>query len=224
MSSCQLTLVCVKQLSVCASESFPITANVPYDAVLSFGFRACTKKPRNCELSFPESVTARQTVFMSFIVSVIIINTKNCRLSIVLTATDQKPQKSLKRWYYPPSHRLNVNVIGQGMWILWGGGSNCPLPLTKPVAINTGLALPRSPWLWNTNPHWMKQRSFSRKRNEISSANIPRVLNRNPKVFTHVSVLTKDTAFPFLLQDLLGLHGFPRLFTVTSEHIPFFTF
>ena len=68
----------------------------------------------------------------------------------------------------------------------------------------------------------MKQRSFSRKRNEISSANLPRVLNRNPKVFTHVSVLTKDTAFPFLLQDLLGLHGFPRLFTVTSEHIPFF--
>ena len=33
-----------------------------------------------------------------------LINTKNCSLSIVLTATDQKPQKSLKRWYYPPSH------------------------------------------------------------------------------------------------------------------------
>jgi len=28
---------------------------------------------------------------------IIIINTKNCSLSIVLTATDQKPQKSLKR-------------------------------------------------------------------------------------------------------------------------------
>jgi len=27
----------------------------------------------------------------------ILINTKNCSLSIVLTATDQKPQKSLKR-------------------------------------------------------------------------------------------------------------------------------
>jgi len=26
-----------------------------------------------------------------------VINTKNCSLSIVLTATDQKPQKSLKR-------------------------------------------------------------------------------------------------------------------------------
>jgi len=28
---------------------------------------------------------------------IILINTKNCSLSIVLTATDQKPQKSLKR-------------------------------------------------------------------------------------------------------------------------------
>ena len=30
-------------------------------------------------------------------VIIIVINTKNCSLSIVLTATDQKPQKSLKR-------------------------------------------------------------------------------------------------------------------------------
>jgi len=37
-------------------------------------------------------------------------------------------------------------VIGQGVWILWGV-ENCHLPLTKPVALNTGLALPRSPWL-----------------------------------------------------------------------------
>jgi len=35
-------------------------------------------------------------------------------------------------------------VIGQGVWILWGV-ENCHLPLTKPVAVNTGLALPRSP-------------------------------------------------------------------------------
>ena len=39
------------------------------------------------------------------------MKTKNCSLSIVLTSTDQKPQTSLKRWYYPPSHRLNVNVM-----------------------------------------------------------------------------------------------------------------
>ena len=39
------------------------------------------------------------------------INTKNCSLSNVLTATDQKPHESLQRWYYPPSHRLNVNVM-----------------------------------------------------------------------------------------------------------------
>ena len=36
-------------------------------------------------------------------------------------------------------------MIGQGVFILWGV-ENCHLPLTKPVAVNTGLALPRSPW------------------------------------------------------------------------------
>jgi len=30
--------------------------------------------------------------------------------------------------------------IGQGVFILWGV-ENCRLPLTKPVAVNTGLAL-----------------------------------------------------------------------------------
>jgi len=35
----------------------------------------------------------------------IMINIKNCSLSIVLTATDQK---LLKRWYYPQSHHPNV--------------------------------------------------------------------------------------------------------------------
>jgi len=35
--------------------------------------------------------------------SIIIINSKNCSLSIVSTATDQKPQKSLKRSYYSAS-------------------------------------------------------------------------------------------------------------------------
>ena len=33
------------------------------------------------------------------------------------------------------------------VWILWGV-ENCRLPLTKPVAVNTGLALPRSPWFY----------------------------------------------------------------------------
>ena len=45
------------------------------------------------------------------LLTLILINTKNCSLSIVLTATDQKPQKSLKRWYYPPSHCPNFNVM-----------------------------------------------------------------------------------------------------------------
>jgi len=31
----------------------------------------------------------------------------------------------------------NFLVIGQGVWILWG----CHLSLTKPVAVDTGLAL-----------------------------------------------------------------------------------
>jgi len=42
------------------------------------------------------------------------VNTQNCSLSIVLMAMDQKPQKSLKRWYYPP-RRLNVNVVLSGL-------------------------------------------------------------------------------------------------------------
>ena len=46
------------------------------------------------------------------------INIKNCSLSIVLTATDQKTQKSLKRWYYTPSHRLNINVMLSNMTCL----------------------------------------------------------------------------------------------------------
>ena len=47
------------------------------------------------------------------------INTKNCCLSIVLTETDQKPQKSLKRWYYPPSHCLDVNVMPSNICLLY---------------------------------------------------------------------------------------------------------
>jgi len=50
--------------------------------------------------------------------NIYVINTKNCSLSIVLTTTDQKPQKSLKRLYYPPSHCLNVNVMLSNMTFL----------------------------------------------------------------------------------------------------------
>ena len=51
-------------------------------------------------------------------------------LSIVLTAMDQKPQKSLKRWYYPPSHCLNVNVMLSNMTFLMIFAVFDPLPLT----------------------------------------------------------------------------------------------
>ena len=58
------------------------------------------------------------------------INIKNCSLSIVLTATDQKPQKSLKRWYFPPSHCLNVSVMLSNMTFLMIFAVFDPLPLT----------------------------------------------------------------------------------------------
>ena len=57
-------------------------------------------------------------------------NTKNCSLSIVLTATDQKPQKSLKKSYYPPSHCLNVNVMLSNMTFLMIFAVFDPSPLT----------------------------------------------------------------------------------------------
>ena len=59
-------------------------------------------------------------------------------------------------------------MIGQGVWILWGV-ENCHLPLTKPVAVNTGLALPRSPWLVKFGsdrpllPWWRKFAIFNTK-------------------------------------------------------------
>jgi len=59
----RFTLVCVKQSSVCAAE-FPVMSNVPYDAVLTPGFRACRKKPRNCESPFPERVTTTATSYI----------------------------------------------------------------------------------------------------------------------------------------------------------------
>ena len=78
------------------------------------------KRTRNGQDSFVVSCVA---VWISFypaprLTILIIINTKNCSLSTVLTATHQKPQKSLKRWYYPPSHCLNVNVMLSNMTFL----------------------------------------------------------------------------------------------------------
>jgi len=48
---------------------------------------------------------------------VTVIDTKNCSLSIALTVTN-KNRKSLKKWYYPPSHRLNVNVMLSNITLL----------------------------------------------------------------------------------------------------------
>jgi len=41
------------------------------------------------------------------------------------------------------------------------------------------------------------------------------------KTFLPFLQILPTAAFPFLLQD--SLYGFPRLFNVTSEHIPSFT-
>jgi len=59
------------------------------EALFDF-FQAVIGTCSNSTLEFTTpSTTSRQLIS--------VINTKNCSLSIVLTATDQKPQKSLKR-------------------------------------------------------------------------------------------------------------------------------
>ena len=59
------------------------------------------------------------------------INTKNCRLSIVLTATDQKPQKSLKRSYYSASRWHSGNVMAGNItfWMIFAVFDPSPLTL-----------------------------------------------------------------------------------------------
>ena len=47
------------------------------------------------------------------------VNIKDCSLSVVLTVTDQKPQKkSLKRWYYSASHWHSGDVMMGNIIIL----------------------------------------------------------------------------------------------------------
>jgi len=50
-----------------------------------------------CFNEFAFTIQVKQKINSTQILGFILINTKNCSLSIVLTATDQKPQKSLKR-------------------------------------------------------------------------------------------------------------------------------
>ena len=58
-------------------------------------------------------------------------NTKNCSLSIVLTATDQKPQKSLKRSYYSASRWHSGNVMVGNITFLMIFAVFDPSPLTR---------------------------------------------------------------------------------------------
>ena len=89
-------------------------------------------------------------LFIIIIVVVfMMINAKNCSLSILLTATDQKPQKSIKRWYYTPSHRLIgtthddhlvVSVVVQNLVeidavisVIWNFQCFCTFGLKTPI-------------------------------------------------------------------------------------------
>ena len=59
-----------------------------------------------------------------------------------------RQRESNRNFFCPNWNALlatNFLVIGQGVWILWWV-KDYPLPLTKPVAFNTGQALPRSLW------------------------------------------------------------------------------
>jgi len=75
----------------------------------------CTKSTPEVILYSIFSTTNVWYFFYIFITNLfgiyLYLNTKNCTLSILLTATDQKPQKSLQKWYYPPSHHVKVNVM-----------------------------------------------------------------------------------------------------------------
>ena len=75
-----------------------------------------------------------------------VMNMKKFSISIVLTATDQKPQKSSKVFYHLRSHRLNVNVMLSNITCdnLWGVEIR-RRTLTRPIAVNIVL-LRRSPW------------------------------------------------------------------------------
>jgi len=75
------------------------------------------------------------------------INKKNRYNSPIFLETS--PWTDLHQiWHSRRGHRRNhlyhFLVIGLGVWILCRV-ENCHLPLTKPVAVNTGLTIPRSP-------------------------------------------------------------------------------
>jgi len=90
-------------------------------------------------------------------------------------------------------------VIGWGVSILWGV-ENCPFPLTKPVAVNTGLALPRSLWSacsYEQTPCTMttaKWLLFDSKRLH------PNILRRVLAVFTR-SAITRPNRYGWNLED-----------------------
>ena len=104
-------------------------------------------------------------------------------------------------------------MIGQGVWILWGV-ENCHLPLTKPVAVNTGLALPRSPWYLYV--HYVAAR-FMR----LSSCHCTDALMEDCFVFdSSAAEIQPDEAVPLLKHTsmLLSHHNFEMASVHKTNH------
>jgi len=75
-------------------------ATVAVTGTISTCYRAtglCPSVTSRCPIETAKRIKLVFGMGASFDLDYTVINTKNCSLSIVLTATDQKPQKSLKR-------------------------------------------------------------------------------------------------------------------------------
>ena len=133
-------------------------------------------------------------------------------------------------------------MIGQGVWILWGV-ENCHLPLTKPVAVNTGLALPRSPWWqyllcchhgpeslgeftrfikWMQTQRQMAANSYTKPNNlgcesagrlPPSTSTIAILLLLSPKADTHFTVQRREEGWVDLGTAVRVRSPYPRLNT-----------
>ena len=81
----------------------------------------------------------------------------------------------------------NFLVIGWGVSILWGV-ENCPFPLTKPVAVNTGLALPRSLW-------WFFIRQQNNNRDSTQLKTIEKKLTVTDDIWTAAVIFHDSDVF-----------------------------
>jgi len=110
----------------------------------------------------PQSATlAEKVVTIKFFAVRRIINKV---LNKVLTATKQKPQKNNRRWYYPPSHRLNVKlmlgniIIRLEAMLCFEANNRIIIYLTagaKTMFTSSAITLPKvNGFVWNPE-HWV---------------------------------------------------------------------